>query len=351
MAPARRRSVTSANPVPAASLSSAPAEADGVASRATKSPSLSHPALSVYWATDFAFTWGQVLVGLALAGGAFQTDEAALAKKQLWLEGFAQLFAFMTCFILVGSCLVVVAAGMCGRKQQPVATPTPPLFREIIDSTKAMFNFAGLAAWPLYCYRLDQKLVPVGHSTGLVWTLDEAMPYARGTAFEGSVLAYCAQLVALTLVVDAYSYAKHKLMHTRSFWQFHAMHHTYRDPSAFASFAVHPVEAFLTFVPVLGMMSNKMPIWAHAYAVWTLGWALLNLYLHCGHELELVEMLLAPLGINTSGFHNSHHELLFTNYGELLYIWDIIFDTGFHAGKYRLPFGRKSLYRTTAPAA
>ena len=114
---------------------------------------------------------------------------------------------------------------------------------------------------------------------------------------------------------------------------------------AFASFAVHPVEAFLTFVPVLGMMSTAMPVWAHAYAVWTLSWALLNLYLHSGHELALVEMLLAPLGINTSGFHNSHHELISSNYGELLYIWDVIFDTGFHPGKYRLPCGRKTLSR------
>ena len=72
---------------------------------------------------------------------------------------------------------------------------------------------------------------------------------------------------------------------------------------------------------------------------------LLNLYLHSGHELALVEALLAPLGINTSGFHNAHHELMWTNYGELLYVWDIILDTGFHPGKFRLPCGRKTLSR------
>ena len=262
-----------------------------------------------------------------------------MQKKLLWLTCFAQLVLGMTAFILLGSCVVVVLVGLCGRKQQVVGVPTPPLFREIMDSTAAMFNFAGLAAWPLYCYCLDAK------STGIVWTLDEAQPWARGTALEGSVAAYCLQLVALTLVVDAYSYLKHKSMHTRALWVFHSMHHTYRDPSAFASFAVHPVEAFLTFVPVRGRMSTAMPVWAHAYAVWTLSWALLNLYLHSGHELALVEMLLAPLGINTSGFHNSHHELIYSNYGELLYIWDVIFDTGFHPGKYRLPCGRKTLSR------
>jgi sterol desaturase/sphingolipid hydroxylase (fatty acid hydroxylase superfamily) len=329
-----RRASLAARPAP----SSAPAEADGVASKDTRSPSLAHPWHSAYWLSHFAFTWGLVILGVALAGGAFATDEAALAKKWLWLTGFAQLFVGMTTFILVGSCLVVVAAGACGRKQQTAPPVTPPLWREIVDSSAAMFNFAALAAWPLYCYRLDSK------STGIVWTLDEAQPWARGTPLEGSVLAYLAQLVLLTLVVDAYSYLKHKSMHSRALWQFHAMHHTYRDPTAFASFAVHPVEAFLTFVPVLGMMSNAMPVWAHAYAVWTLSWALLNLTLHCGHELPIIETLLPPLGINTSGFHNKHHEMLFTNYGELLYLWDVIFDTGFHPGKFG--YGRKTLYKS-----
>lgn len=337
-------SVSGRGLVVAAPASAAPAEADGVASKETRSPSLSHPTLSLYWLTHFAFTWGQVIVGLALAGGAFQTDADAVAKKLIWLRCFAELFAFMTGFILLGSCLVVVAVGMCGRKQQVSPPSTPALWREIVDSSTAMFNFAGLAAWPYYCYKLDPK------STGIVWTVEEALDFpwatkgwASGLPFSQQVLAYCAVLAVLTLVVDAYSYLKHKMMHSHALWVFHSMHHTYRDPSAFASFAVHPVEAFLTFVPVLGMMSNEMPMWAHAYAAWTLGWALLNLYLHCGHTLAAVEFVLAPLLINTSGFHNSHHELLFTNYGELLYLWDLIFDSGFHPGEYG--WGRKTLHK------
>lgn len=59
-------------------------------------------------------------------------------------------------------------------------------------------------------------------------------------------------------------------------------HHVYRDPSPFASFAVHPVEAFFTFVPVLGMCRPEMPVWAHAYGIWVIAWALINLYLHSG---------------------------------------------------------------------
>ena len=340
--PASPRSKES--PAKAARLSAAPAAEDEIAGNSTRSPSLKHDALSLYWITDFVFTTGLVIIGVALAGGVDSWGAAGLAAKALWLRCFATLFAFMTAFILTGSCLVVLACGLFGRKQQQSPPPTPPHWREMLDSVKAMWTFAALAAWPYYRYCLDPR------STAIVWTLEEAQPWAKDLPWARDsrgvqVALYVAQLVALTLVVDLYSYVKHKSMHSRALFQFHAMHHTYRDPSAFASFAVHPVESFLTFVPVLGMLSTAMPVWAHAYAIWTLGWALLNLYLHSGHELALVEALLAPLGINTSGFHNAHHELMWTNYGELLYVWDIILDTGFHPGKFRLPCGRKTLSR------
>jgi sterol desaturase/sphingolipid hydroxylase (fatty acid hydroxylase superfamily) len=344
MAPAARRK--SAAPAAPAFDRSAPAAEEEIAGKTTRSPSLKHDALSLYWITDFAFTSGLVILGVALAGGVGSWGAAGLAAKALWLRCFATLFCFMSAFILTGSCLVIVACGLCGRKQQQAPPPTPPHWREMLDSVKAMWTFAALAAWPYYRYCLDPR------STAIVWTLEEAQPWAKDLPWARDrnvqVALYVAQLVALTLVVDFYSYVKHKSMHSRALFQFHAMHHTYRDPSAFASFAVHPVESFLTFVPVLGMLSTAMPVWAHAYAVWTLGWALLNLYLHCGHELEPVEALLAPLFINTSGFHNSHHELMWTNYGELLYIWDLILDTGFHPGKFG--FGRKTLHRTVAGA-
>jgi lathosterol oxidase len=187
---------------------------------------------------------------------------------------------------------------------QPAGRETPPLTVEVLDSLRAMWVFAALAAWPAAAFA-------AGERTAIVFTLAEAMP---GWSSPRAALAgYLGQLLLLTLVVDAYSHLKHRMMHTALLWDFHKTHHTYRDPSPFAGFAVHPVEAFLTFVPVLGILRPEMPVWAHAYAIWTLTWFAINLYLHSGYEVDLLERILAPLFINSSGYHNYHHELMYTN--------------------------------------
>jgi lathosterol oxidase len=291
-----------------------------IASEKTPSPSLKHGTFSLYWLTDFFFTHGLVLIGLAYA-----------TQKLMWLQCFAELFVIMTSFIMTGSVFVVIMCGLYGTKQQTNPPQTPEIWQEALDSIKAMYTFAALAAWPLYMYKDGQPM-------GLTFSLAEAQPWAPE-----SVALYCLQLVGATLIVDLYSYIKHKSMHSQYLFQFHAMHHTYRDPTAFASFAVHPVESFLTFVPVLGMCFPQHKVWAHAYGIWTFGWALINLYLHCGHTIPIVEMFLQPLLLNSSGFHNSHHQKMWTNYGELLYVWDIILDTGFHPGTFFTWNARKSL--------
>jgi len=52
------------------------------------------------------------------------------------------------------------------------------------------------------------------------------------------------------------------------------------------------------------------------------GFVLLNLYLHCGVEIRLLERIIPRLGINTSAFHNIHHSHVQTNFGEVATWWD-----------------------------
>jgi sterol desaturase/sphingolipid hydroxylase (fatty acid hydroxylase superfamily) len=231
------------------------------------------------------------VVAIAICGGEVLAGVAFAAKPALWLTCFAQLFAVMSAFIMFFSVFVVGLCASFGKKMQPAGRATPPLLTEALDSVRAMWVFAGLAAWPMYMFVDGQKM-------GLVFSLAEAMP---GWPLEHALPLYILQLVALTLVVDGYSHLKHKSMHTGFFWEFHKTHHVYRDPSPFAGFAVHPVEAFFTFVPVLGMCRPEMPVWAHAYGIWVVAWALINLYLHSGYEIPALERALAPVFINTSG--------------------------------------------------
>jgi lathosterol oxidase len=243
-----------------------------------------------------AFSYANV-VAVAICAGEVVAGVTLAAKPLLWATCFVQLFACMSGFIMFFSVFIVGLCASFGTKMQPAGRATPPLLTEALDSIRAMWVFAGLAAWPMMMY-ID------GQEMGLVFTLAEAMP---GWPLAHALPLYVLQLVALTLVVDAYSHLKHKSMHSGVLWEFHKTHHTYRDPSPFAAFAVHPVEAFLTFVPVLGMCRAELPVWAHAYGVWVAAWTLINLYLHSGYEIPALERALAPFFINTSGCVGQPH--------------------------------------------
>ena len=54
----------------------------------------------------------------------------------------------------------------------------------------------------------------------------------------------------------------------------------------------------------------------------------LNIYLHCGYTFEMIENILPKLFINTSKFHNLHHEKVHYNFGEMLCLWDYLRNTG-----------------------
>ena len=58
----------------------------------------------------------------------------------------------------------------------------------------------------------------------------------------------------------------------------------------------------------------------------------LNLYLHCGYSVSFLEWLLPKFWINTSKWHNKHHLLSVTHFGEMLTLWDYILGT--HSGSW-----------------
>ncbi len=94
-----------------------------------------------------------------------------------------------------------------------------------------------------------------------------------------------------------------------------------------------PVEAFLTFWPVSLLALPEAPILGQAYALWVAGFVVLNLYLHAGHSWWVSEAALRAFGLNSSKFHNVHHEKTVQNFGELGYVWDWMLGTGAHPGE------------------
>lgn len=58
----------------------------------------------------------------------------------------------------------------------------------------------------------------------------------------GDSLSMALLKVVIAFVVgDAFFYWQHRLFHTPHLYIFHKLHHSFRNPSPFAIFAVHPV--------------------------------------------------------------------------------------------------------------
>lgn len=246
-----------------------------------------------------AWVDGAVVVGLTAAGLA--SPEGPLAFYRALLTGFAGIAGV----VLAGAAAVTwVAERQTVRLQGPRHKPAL-VWRGARDTALAAWIAACLLAWPL-------SRLQAGAPVGLTWSLAEA----------GGATRTVLQTAAAVLVIDAWLYWKHRLLHTRWLFPFHRAHHVYRDPTAFAGFAVGPVESLLTFWPVVLWAHPKAVHWAPLYFGLVGAFVLLNYYLHCGVASRLLEAVLPQVLLNSSAFHNRHHANAEVNFGEALTLWD-----------------------------
>lgn len=193
-----------------------------------------------------------------------------------------------------------------GKRIQGERKKNPPIGREAFGTGRAMFVVACMVAWPAGMYQADLP-------TGLVWTVDE-----MGLSWWLVVLEMYLGIVA----IDAMTYWKHRLLHTKLFFPFHKHHHSFRDPTPFAGFAVGPVETVLTFWPLMLICFPEAKHFAPLYFTAIISFVFLNLYLHCGVTFVWLEKILPKLGLNTSAWHNVHHSDVNANFGEVSSLWD-----------------------------
>lgn len=143
-------------------------------------------------------------------------------------------------------------------------------------------------------------------------------------------LAYLILSVPLSLLIhDTYFYWMHRLMHHKSIYRLaHLLHHKSVNPSPWAAYAFHPIEAVLEagIVPLLLFCMPMHPISFFAFVTLML-W--INVYGHLGYELFSRGVYEHPIGrwINTSVHHNLHHERFTGNYGLYFTFWDRMMGT------------------------
>ncbi|MEZ4918905.1 MAG: sterol desaturase family protein [Saprospiraceae bacterium] len=131
--------------------------------------------------------------------------------------------------------------------------------------------------------------------------------------------------VVLVLLHDTYFYWMHRLMHhPRLYRVMHLVHHKSVNPSPWAAYSFHPLEAIVEagIVPLAVLIMPVHPISLFAFITWMLWF---NVYGHLGYELYPKWMYKHPLGkwLNSTVFHNQHHEKFHGNYGLYFTFWDV----------------------------
>jgi hypothetical protein len=249
-----------------------------------------------------------VVLGLPAAG------LFASQGPRVFYGALAQGFALIALTVLAGAALVTF---LCERTPRALASRiqgprrgSALLGRGARDTALAAWVAACLLAWPL-------ARMHAGEPTGLVWTVDAA----------GGPVALVLQNLGGILVLDAWLYWKHRLLHTRL---------SSASTRATTSTATHPARglrrgpgrgAAHVLARGAGGPARGAPLWPRL--------------LHAGGGLRHPQLLpalrrgvarprgavAAPQSVNTSTHHNRHHQNADTHFAEALTLWDRLMGT------------------------
>ncbi|MBS1555046.1 MAG: sterol desaturase family protein [Bacteroidetes bacterium] len=131
-------------------------------------------------------------------------------------------------------------------------------------------------------------------------------------------------LIAMIFLHDAYFYWMHRLLHQpKWFKQIHFVHHYSHNPSPWASFSFHPLEAILEFaiLPIAVFIMPLHPLVLFAWSMWMISW---NVIGHLGYEIfpKRFSSSVWFNWLNTSTHHNLHHAHSKGNFGLYFNFWD-----------------------------
>ncbi len=135
--------------------------------------------------------------------------------------------------------------------------------------------------------------------------------------------------VGLILWHDFYFYVTHRAMHHKAIFPIvHKIHHKSTDPTPWAAFSFHPIEAVVQFLFV-PMAVFIVPLHPIALLIMGLFQITLNVIGHLGFEIFPKGFTTGKITkwANTSTHHNMHHSKVNCNYGLYFNIWDRLLGT------------------------
>lgn len=129
---------------------------------------------------------------------------------------------------------------------------------------------------------------------------------------------YFALFPVMFFMHDTYFYFAHRVMHHKRLFNWvHLVHHKSVNPSPWAAYAFHPLEAVVE-VGIVIIFMFTIPIHKTHLIIFFLMMIVYNVYGHLGYELYPKGFNKSAIGkwINTSVNHNQHHQYFKGNYGD-----------------------------------
>ncbi len=183
-------------------------------------------------------------------------------------------------------------------------------YREILYSLLSVFIMAATSA-PFF-------MEPLNKYSQVFYDLNQMPWWYHTLSFLGMVLLH-----------DMYFYWMHRtLHHPEIFKTAHLIHHKSVNPSPFAAYSFHPIEAF--FESLIGpIILLIMPINMFIFIAFFIFQIAYNVYGHSGFEIFSERFHRHWFGkwINTSVHHNLHHKYFNNSYGLYFTIWDRLMGT------------------------
>ena len=146
---------------------------------------------------------------------------------------------------------------------------------------------------------------------------------------EYGILYFIIAFPLMILMHDTYFYWVHRLMHLPFLFKtFHLVHHKSTNPSPWAAYAFHPLEAIVESL-IFVIFLFTIPVHSIHLTVFFVFSLLYNVYGHLGFELYPKGFNKHWFGkwMNTSVSHNQHHQYFKGNYGLYFTIWDRLMGT------------------------
>ncbi len=140
---------------------------------------------------------------------------------------------------------------------------------------------------------------------------------------------YILSFPIMLFIHDTYFYWMHRtLHHPKIFKTAHLVHHKSTNPSPWAAYSFHPIEAFFE-AAILPILAFTLPLHISTFGFFFLFQIIYNVYGHSGFELYPKGFHKHWLGrwINTSVHHNLHHKYFEDSYGLYFTFWDRIMGT------------------------